>query len=338
KKAIEILALIGDVKIVEPIIARLEDLHFQVRAEAARLLGHFRSNIAIKPLVYRLRKEQNKLVQLNILDALEEIQDQFIPFPLIETFQNQEFSREIKARILEVIARIGGPKVDHFLEELIRQDTDVELLLMALDVAKFSSERRVARAINEKLTHPSTKVRLKALEAVRYFPFDYDIEKIIACLDEEKKLQVEVIKTIGQLGINEAFNAIVAKLNSDDVEIIREVILSLGRLKDERAISILLNIGLPQVRSAVILALSRLIKHPTISSLMKRLTHKDWKIRLSVVKSIGEFRTGQAIPALIFSLRDENEKIRSMARKFLTTYSKKGIKFDYQGTLFLPNL
>ncbi|MHA1315114.1 MAG: HEAT repeat domain-containing protein [Candidatus Helarchaeota archaeon] len=328
QKTIEILALIGDIKVVEPIIIHLDDSHFLVRSQAASLLGQFKSKIALKPLILRLRKEENINVQMSILDSIEEIKEKSASFPLIETFRNKQFEDKVQTRIIEVLARIGGSKVEEFLKELMTPKTTKHLLLAALEAAKLLNEQEIIKSVYQNLTHPEPSVRMKALETIRFFPTPSEPEIIFARLKDERSVQLEAIRTIGHLQIKNGYIHLAQLLKSTDDEIVRETILSLGRIKDERGISSLLNISDIRFRNHVALALPKLIKHPTISALMKRLINPDWKVRLSVVRTIGEFKNPESIPALIFSIQDKNENVRSEARKFLSEYEKLKIEMN----------
>jgi len=328
QKTIEILALIGDIKVVEPIIIHLDDSHFLVRSQAASLLGQFKSKIALKPLILRLRKEENINVQMSILDSIEEIKEKSASFPLIETFRNKQFEDKVQTRIIEVLARIGGSKVEEFLKELMTPKTTKHLLLAALEAAKLLNEQEIIKSVYQNLTHPEPSVRMKALETIRFFPTPSEPEIIFARLKDERSVQLEAIRTIGHLQIKNGYFHLAQLLKSTDDEIVRETILSLGRIKDERGISSLLNISDIRFRNHVALALPKLIKHPTISALMKRLINPDWKVRLSVVRTIGEFKNRESIPALIFSIQDKNENVRSEARKFLSEYEKLKIEMN----------
>ena len=141
-------------------------------------------------------------------------------------------------------------------------------------------------------------IRKKALETIRFFPTVSDTSIILKRLSDVKEVQIEAIQTLSHLGVPNLFPHLVPLLKSPEVDVVRTVILALGHTKDPRALKLLLNIRDPEYRSSVALALPRLIQNKTIAALMKRLSNADWKVRLSVVRTIGEFKEPEAIPGL----------------------------------------
>lgn len=111
--------------VVDELMASLDDTSSEVRKEAIRALGHVGDRRVVDLLLDRLN-DQSKEVQELAVDALGELKDERSINSLLEKLDSED--SKIRSIATEALGKIGNYRAVEKIREVLRQDTNLEVV------------------------------------------------------------------------------------------------------------------------------------------------------------------------------------------------------------------
>jgi len=225
--AAEVLAEIGGVRAVEPLVKALgQGSSWTDRDMVVRALVKVGGARAVKPLITAL-KDPNALTRQGAAEALGLIGDARAVKPLIEALEEEEYVQRDAARALN---RIGGEEAEKALERIRISGKLPFRFLEGLNVEKMEKNRDVRGLINV-LAHKDSTVRQKAawaLSELGWEPKD-DAEKVRYLIAWEKWNEVAELGEV-------AVEPLIQNLKNELSRIRSGAASALGMIGDARGI------------------------------------------------------------------------------------------------------
>ncbi|NVM02273.1 MAG: HEAT repeat domain-containing protein, partial [Candidatus Helarchaeota archaeon] len=312
-KIIEILGNIGITKI-EPLIKILDDQDSCMRAKVAEALGKIGDQKAFKPLILHL-DDNSYDVQAKIIGALGELGDPLATLPLIKKLKSEN-----KNVIWETIISLGKLRDKKAIEPLIAflDNPNPKIRLKVLDALEKISDPLMMSNILKTLDDDDPNIRAKSVEILGLIGDKHASNYLIKKLDDVELVKIEAIRALGFLRDSRALDRLIFLLESEPFNVKREIILTLGKIRDRKAIKPLLELANErELRGTLLWALSEIEDDILIKVQIKRLQKNELKTKLEVMDELSKINSDSIIPPLIICLNDTNEKVSLKAKEIL---------------------
>ena len=305
-KAAYALGRLGDARAIPYLLEHLlTDPAPFVRARIAGALGQFDEPDVIERLVRSLG-DPAWWVRMRSVEALEQIGPQ-AEAPLLVALDDPD--PELRMRAAVALERLGVPgRAVRMIQEDDRPDEAREILTK-LSIAG------ARELLAEQLVHPSAKVRLATIAAIRRTG-RRDLERELTDVargDDDPMLRAAAFDTLRALRYREAVPAAVAGLADPHEAVRAEAALLLGDLGDT-SVAGELETGTadadPGVRAAAARALGLLLGSRAGAQLTRLLTDPAPAVRASAADVAAEAKLDGLVPALVPLLADGDDRVR----------------------------
>ncbi len=286
-KAIEVLHEINDFRMVEPIIAMLNDIETQLFVFLhGREMGEYFKSWSIKE-------------QLNAIQKL----DLRAAKPLIELFE----------KAVQVLAKIKNPSTVDLLIELLLYSVE-ELKVAAAEALGEVKDSRAVDPLIMALGDEKWKVRKSAAVALGKIKDPRTLEPLIKALsDIDSEVRKSAVEALGELNDPCTVEPLIKTLTDKDFYVRKSAAEALGKLKDPRSIDPLIkafgDIN-SDVRKSAAEALGKLKDPRSIDPLIKAFSDENKNVRNSATWLLGKIKDPRAVNRVIEALSDKNESIR----------------------------
>ena len=217
-------------------IQALKNEHWQVKSNAAVLLGKFGSKQAFEPLLEAL-SDDNSDVRCRVIWALGEIRDERAIIPLVSMFKEDIDDKE-NGFISYALQNIGNQSEKAILDFMESNPDIVSYPIMTL--GRIGGEKSEEKLILG-LENPSEDVRIAAMEGLGRIKSSKAIEPIIEKLkDESRRVRGSAVKALTMFGGDRVFNAFVENLVNKEGYVDSNIVEALGVLGDLRAVDYLI--------------------------------------------------------------------------------------------------
>jgi len=235
-----------NLRVLEPLVAGLEDECPKVRAYAARTLGLMEleklgtKDTLIVSLVARLDDEDQK-VRAEAARTLGSAKDSRAMEPLILVLKNPLEGPEVRKNAAEALGQIGDRGAVQPLVAALK-DKDWRIRCAALSVANLIEDYRVLRPIVVgALQDEEWRVRGRAARAASVLgelkdPGGFEV-MIVALSDKQPNVRASATQSLAELNDARAVTPLIAALRQDRNSYVRwHAAIALGKLDDSRAI------------------------------------------------------------------------------------------------------
>ncbi|MFC1854948.1 HEAT repeat domain-containing protein [Thermodesulfobacteriota bacterium] len=279
-------------------ILLLNDKDPFIREKAVKELIEKRSNLAIEPLVYRLRKEKywdiKDLAAKALIDLGRPVAVHIINERRRLILDSNRYLRSRVQTMNDAEDSQDQPSDNHDVESLniLLNDKEVSVRLSAINkLGKLGDKRAIPSLLNV-LKDEDLFVKKAAIEALGSFDDERIIEPLIQIVNnmdiESKSTSTSPYK----------YNYIIKVSNTD---IKNAAIKALGRHNNKRVydtiITTLSDEG-PYIRISAVEALAKLNNKEAINSLITTLGDEHWAVRFSAAWALGELGDKQAVVPL----------------------------------------
>jgi len=284
-----IARVLGDVGCFEaegPLIGLLNDENGHVRSTAAFALGRLQSRAAIKPLISQLADEYES-VQETAIHALGVIGDESMLDDLIRDFSTRD------ALLRRSIAHLLG---------------------------KFKTDKAIA-ALTFALKDEEPDVRKAVVLAFGNVPVGKSLKPLLLAIsDDVSEVRMLAAEALALMDVPETFVALVSLLEDSDLWVQAAAARGLGRFGGERAGEIL-TVHLGTATGIFLLALVESLGKITYGAARERLValadHPDPEVRKAVLAALSGY-TGEAVQRAVKArLSDPHWSVRKAAIEVL---------------------
>jgi HEAT repeat protein len=315
-KAVEKLASMEDVSVLDPLLAALGDADPSVRRLTVSALGKLKDERAANPLVKALH-DRDAAVREAAAEALREIGDKRAMEPLVAALKDD--SSGVRWRAASALESLGWSPAN-----------DMQKALQLVALGKLDKAAQLGSAAIEPLIASlKTSVyykRMQAVEALAWIGDPKVLKPLIEALkDEDSNVRTKAIEGLASLGDARAVEPLILTLHDKDTRVRATTIEALSKLGDARAIdplAKLLKDDAWDVRMAAVEALGKFKDSRVILHLVNCLKDKDRDTRLAAVISIGKIGDFAAIEHIVLSLTDEHDQIRQTSASVLRRLNK----------------
>jgi HEAT repeat protein len=324
------LGRLGDPRAVEPLIDALKDENWQVRISSVNALGKLRDPRAVEPLI-TLLKDPTWNARMEVVEALVDIG--YSPLEALILLLKDE-NQQVRRNAVYTLGKIADPRT-------------VEPLIGALKDESSLVRKAAAEALDKLGWKPKNK-----REEASYLigKQDWDgcvkigapaVEPLIGALrDKDSLIRKAAVEALDRLkwkpkGKNEkvlyligkedwdgcvkigapAVEALITLLQTEEWHIRREVVITLGKIADLRAVEPLINLlekdKNRHMYNKVIEALGEIGDPRAVEPLIILLKDKDRHLRRDSAKALGKLGDPRAVEPLILLLKDKDQNLRS---------------------------
>ena len=154
-------------------------------------------------------------------------------------------------------------------------------------------------------------------------------ELILKLKDADPVVRMKAAQELGNERVREAVPELIKALNDESSGVRINVIVSLGYLRDERAIEPLINILKKDencgVRIMAVQTLGRFRDERIVKALGEMVTNEDSRVREAACRSLGKVGGPQEVDKLLYALKnDTNTLVRQSAINALTNLTQMG--------------
>jgi HEAT repeat protein len=324
-----------------PMLVRaLGDIDDEVRAKSAYALGRLGDSRAIPSLLEHLLTDPAPFVRARIAGALGQFDDPDVIGRLVRSLGDPAWW--VRMRSVEALEQIGPQAEAPLLVAL--DDPDPELRMRsAVALERLGVPARAVRMIEdgdrpeeareiltkfsiagarellaEQLLHPSAKVRLATIAAIRRTGRrELERELIeVARGDDDPMLRAAAFDTLRALGYTAAVPAALAAVTDPHDAVRTEAIHLLGELGDPSIAAELratTSDGDPGPRAAAARALARTLGARAVPDLARLVTDPAPPVRAAAVDAAAEATLDGFVPSLLPLLADSDERVRIAA-------------------------
>jgi HEAT repeat protein len=319
KAAVTILAAVGDVRAVKPLIQVLKDKddrmgagdgYNRVRAEAALALGQLGDVRAIEPLIEVL-KDSDESVRSKAVGALSNFSHSRVVELFIQMLKGRRWSAEMLPNLARFLGKMGDKRA---IDPLIKSLNYSNKLRcgFALNYESRENGGYVPLFAGLKVEEP----RLAVVEALNQLTGSSAVELLFNILRQPNHpLRPDAAKALGNLGELSQLRLINA-LKDEDSFVRQSAAEALGNIGDEQAVPALIEAlgdGDDKVRLSAIESLRWIDNKKAVEPLMHQLGDSNWQVREAAIRALSRLRDNRAIKPLTDMLKDENSQVREQA-------------------------
>jgi HEAT repeat protein len=295
-----ILGKIGDKRAVKHLIQSLTDKNQEVRYAAACALGDIKDKKALEPLIETL-KDKHWEVRRDAVWALYKLKDKKASDPLVETLTDTRW--EVRQDTAFVLSKLGDQKAVKPLIQTL-QDKKWQVREQAAFTLGMIGDKRAAIPLIRDLQDKAIKVRKSAANGLGELRDKRAVEPIIQVLkDVSSSVRLYAVRALGQIGDKKAVEPLSHTLLSDENEDIRQnAARVLGSIGDKRAADPLyhaLKDSNKQVRIWAALSLGKIHDKRAIEPLIEVVREGEWDVRLYALLALGEIGDESSVEPLL---------------------------------------
>ena len=305
------LGRLGDMRVVQPLVAALRDQDGAACASAAMALGQLGSAQTVEPLISVLLTRKEPAARMNAAKAMGELGNKRAIKPLIVTLKDPE--RNVRWSAVKALGRL---RAEQAIEPLIAMFEDRDVQESAV-TALAQIGRPAVLSLIAAFTERKREVRIGAARALGQIGGTHALEALLISLREDKDriVRARVAVALGQIGGAQAIKALVAILREGGDKIVRaSAAISLGQAGGAQAIE------------ALVATLKNKDEDETVWRMairalgliwnllpVARLSDEEATVRRDAAVALGQLGDERAIEPLKATLRDRDEAVRRKA-------------------------
>ncbi len=214
RRAIWVLAMIGDARAVDPLIDMLRQPDVKTRRYAADALGRIGARQAIQPLINALN-DDDKRVRWDAARALDRFQDEAIE-PLVQVlYRGTNHAREAAANAL---AWMGDARAVASLVGAL-QDRDSQVRSRAAFALGWIRDAQAVPALIDTLYDSDMEVRLQAVVSLGWIRDHRAVQPLIDMLLNENEWMIyAAVEALGDIGDARAIKPLSITMNKASIQ------------------------------------------------------------------------------------------------------------------------
>jgi len=299
--AMEVYVNLGETSV--PVLSRLAaDPDHEVRNFACVLLGVIASSTAVPALIEAL-KDADLSVSHAAAESLGKIGDPRAVEPLIESLGSSDFWRAFP--VITALGELGNELAVKPIMNFL--DNEFLTLNAAQALGRIASPTAVSRLL-PLLGSDEPVIKSQALQSLVSIQSRILTEK--GSGTPEPSLDPRFMEAIG----GREFRAyLISLLSSGDTGLIRDALAALGWLKEDRAVSVIIDILKDEALSTSALESLISIGLPALSEAKKHLNHPVGMVRLALLKYLASLGLEPGGPYIRGMLTDDMSIVRAQA-------------------------
>ena len=320
---------------VNEIIKDLENEDETIRRFVAEDLGYTHSEEAIIPLIYSLGDKSRSVAEA-AADSLSMIGTEAVAKSLLPLLSTENTS--IRNHVSEILSTLGEQAVPTLLIALENEDQSVRQF--AIDsLGKVQSTQSIP-ALLKSLEDSDVNVAAVAAELIGHFQQESVIPNLVSHLEDDSWLAGACLRALGEIGTEEAFQAVVNYKNADDPLLVLSVIRALGIAMKPEGVPYLLEIvGQSSMYTEEVIRSIQMIiqKHPhldwkkelaslSLDDLYQVIEQSNEELRLMAVQLLATLQIESSVPYLVRLFADDNRQIGKAALKAITAIAPLNIQ------------
>ncbi|MDD5771995.1 MAG: HEAT repeat domain-containing protein [bacterium] len=253
---------------------------------------------------------------------------------LIRNLENA--NTDIQKEAYNSITKIGKPAVPLLLKLL--ENKDPALQDYGAGLLGGIKDKETVPVLIKNLFSPDFKHKYVLCWALGEISDTSAIIPLISLYPKEKEdTQKYILRSIVKIG-KPAIPFLLNNLESNDLNLQKLSILSLGQIRGKDLVPPLLKIVNEKNIEYVVLALGDLADPEGIDFLVKSLKHPVWQVRQKSAQSLTRFTDTRILPPLRAALNDEVVAVREWAAKAIECISEEKCKYkNGKGELVFPD-
>ncbi|MBU7017168.1 MAG: HEAT repeat domain-containing protein [Theionarchaea archaeon] len=309
EKALEVLALIKPITIIDSLLDELKDERSEVRESAADVLGKIGSEKAVDPLI-RLLTDDDSDFRESAADVLGKIGSEKAVNPLIRLLTDD--NSNVRWRAADTLGQIGSEKAVNPLIRLLTDDNSSVRWSAAYALGQIGSEKAVDPLI-ELLTDDNSNVRWSAAYALGQIGSEKAVDPLIRLLtDNDSRVRWKAADALGQIGSEKAVDPLIELLTDDNSNIRESAAYALGKTGSEKPLDPLIRLltdDKSNIRESAAYALGQIGSEKAVDPLIELLTDDNSNVRESAADALGQIGSEKAVDPLIRLLTDDNSNV-----------------------------
>jgi len=289
------------------------------REKAALALRDYPNSESLKHLIGMLSDEKshvvntaaNSLVSLGSREALEET----IPLLRLD-------DARLRNLAFEIIIKIGAVALSQVVA--LVNDNDRDVRKFAVEILRQIGGPGTEDPLIRSLFDEDNNVTMAAAEALGIVGTQRAVPHLIECLEREPWLKYAALKSLGEIGGEDALNAILATDPEEESIVLFHAIAALGAMEDSRSLDFLIRLlekKEPILLPSIIQAIERVIKKVDESTVMETkkiipisevillLKSDNTDLVRSAIVLLGLFREDAAVEELVKLYAESNEHL-----------------------------
>ena len=289
------------------------------RARAAAALRHQPGNEAVRELL-RLLGDQRSEVAYQAAQSLVDMDDPRAAEGVAGLFGSENSA--LRNLAFDILVRMGDKALVPVVEKVADPDRDVRKFAVdaLAGMRLVAAETPLIRALFD----PDNNVAMAAAEALGNLGASRATPHLVECVHKGPWLNYAAIKSLGQIGGEEALNALLEVDDHEDRIVLYHTIDALGRIGDPRATDKLIGLfesGDPALRPPVIQALSAVLDtadeavvnragmRMKTEQMLDLLEDTNPAVIRGTITLLGLFGASKAVPALARLYREGNASL-----------------------------
>ena len=310
------LGILEEPGAVPTLVSVLDDKNPILRREVIYALGKIKDKRAVEPLLERLKDESMPEIRVATTGALADIGEKTAIPQLVMKSLNDP-ATEVRASASKALDRLIDQRAIPMLVELIKDEDAGEYAKSKLDGLIGKDE--VALILKEEWLGDSA-TRLYIIDRIGKLKNSNAVPTLINALGSENPVvRSTAAISLGRIGDKSSVNALIKKVDDEDIEVCESVIKALGEIGapecDTTLIRILRTGKEWSIRVVAAQSLGKLPATTILSPIMKSLRDVDWEVRYFAAFALGELGDRRAFKALKYTgEEDTNTEVKEAAR------------------------
>ncbi|GEM_PF-2168069 len=357
-KAVKELAATRNKKVIEVLSIMIDDPDDTLRKRVIQALGAFESDQVIEPLLSRVDKEKGDTLSVlftsiarikndKVIDILLEGLSQ--PRPevkmacvqalcdkrsersidgLIPLILNPREPVELRSIVAKALGRIRGQKSLDVLFKVIDDDSDMYRTRIEEALIEMEHPELVLR-LSALITSPKENLRRSAVKIMsRIKNNDAAIDPLLTLLsDPSDEIRGLVVMAMGELKSPKVIEALIHTLSNkaESPSVRGRAAQSLGRIKDDRAIPVLvesLKDESDYLRSNAVMALGGFKKSEALEALGQALSDSSESVKIYAADALAGTKDLKALDMLKKAEKDPSDRVRDAVSRALKSLGK----------------
>jgi HEAT repeat protein len=322
--AAEILGKIKDPRAVEPLIAALKDKSSPVRVQAASALGEIKDPRAAEPLIAVL-KDKNCSVRESAVWALGEMKVPRSVEPLIASLKDDD--ENVRIRVIKALGKIKAPQSVEPLIALLK-DKREDFRRNAAWVLGEIGDRRAIEPLIAALGDPESDVRRNAAGSLAKIGAPAVVSLIDVLKSGNHLARANAARALGEIKDPRAIGPLIDSLADagwDDEKMVIEALAKISQPAVGPLIAALKDKGrLPRIRRNAAKALGRIKARSAVEPLVEALEDTEISVRMSAASALAEIKRSRAIEVLLSKSRSRDLAVVAGAYRFFIARGEGG--------------
>jgi HEAT repeat protein len=317
-KAAQALGTTKNKRCIEVLSTLLNDPSEPFRKRTILTLGYFEAESIVEPLFARLAIEKGDLLTA-VFSALSRVKSEKVIDLLIEGLNNKTNVGIKTACVTALCERRTARGIEALIPVLLDKKESVDLRgTIARAIGKIKGQQCL-EALMATIDDESDFVRTKVEEALAEMEHPELPGKLSAlCRESKESLRKSAVKIITRTKNPLTIDALALLIQDPSEDIRGSVVMALAEFNSPRVIDPLLEVlgnrsETPSIRGAAARSLGRLKEERAIPLLVEALHDESEYVRTSAASALAIFKKNEVVEALIGALGDPSEMVRLMA-------------------------